>query len=791
MHETTRVRRLLRFPSMFIAAALIAATGLSLVPASTALALPPPPPPPPTPSICGTYTLAQFGPNVCVFTPPSGPTLTATATDLAAIQTVLNNVATQQVPLSAQFNNTPNDGYSLFFEPGTYGSATDPLVFQVGYYTQVAGLGAVPQDTIINGQIDVFPNALDSEAQCLPGYATCTGPGTNCYAGPGGTCYWANSTVNFWRSLMNIDLNVLTTSNPTYVPTPLSMQSTINDGDCFAAPGPLGTNTDFWSVSQATPVRSVIINGNLNFQSYCSETNYQSNNYGSGSYVANSEINGQLDWSGNQQGIARNSDFDSAAGYVWNYVYSGDACPPGYTPAAPVSPDPGFLPPAPGPAACAPIVDAFNGGSAPAEPNPPAAPGVVPPASYIGYGTDGINGVDQVTELPQSPVTEEEPFLYTGSDGSWNVFVPAVQHNSVGPNFLGGTEAGTSVPLRDFFIASPSTPEFQVQAALDRGHDLILTPGVYDLNAPIVIRHPDTIVLGLGFATLVPQQGNAAMVVVPNNGVKLSGMIFDAGPVNSPVLLSVGTLGQFWGGNWGGNNSANDPDLIQDIFFRIGGAESTPVSATVSLLDNADNSIIDDVWAWRADHGANTSVTGPQGQVGAGWTYNQGNTGLAVTGNNVTAYGLAVEHYQQNEVTWSGNNGTVIFFQNELPYDPPSQTAWETSPVQPGYPSFLVTNNVQNFNGYGMASYVVFIYTNATLWDSAAFEAPQSPGVRFTDTMDLFISSTCSVNGDCPTPSQSGGDDSVIDGVGGPATFGNVTTPVDVDSYVNGVATLP
>jgi hypothetical protein len=749
MHEANWGRRLLRLPSMFIAAALIAGTGMAVVPANTALALPHLPSLPPTPaSICGAYTSALFGPNVCVFTPPSGPTLTATATDLAAIQTVVNNVASLQVPLSAQFNNTPNDGYSLFFEPGTYGSATSPLVFQVGYYTQVAGLGAVPQDTIINGQVDVFPNALDSAP----------GPG-NCYVPAGSTCYWANSTVNFWRSLSNLDLNVMTASSTTYVPTPLSMSPPINDGNCF------GGSTDFWSVSQATPVRSVIINGNLNFQSYCSETNYQSNNYGSGSYVANSEINGQLDWSGNQQGIARNTDMQSAVGYVWNYVYSGDACPPGYTPVAPAT-------------ACSPTENSFNDGN-PSATNPALA------------GVNGLYGVQQITELPQSPVTEEEPFLYTGPGGHWDVFVPAVQHNSVGPNFLNGTEAGSSVPLSQFFIASPSTPEFVVQAALNHGQDLVLTPGLYNLNAPIVVSHPDTIVLGLGFATLVPQQGNAAMVVVPNNGVKLSGMIFDAGPVNSPVLLSVGTPGQFGRGNFGGNNSANDPDLVQDIFFRIGGSENTPASATVSLLDNADNSIIDDVWAWRADHGANTSATGPQGQVGAGWTYNQAATGLAVTGDNVTAYGLAIEHYQQNEVTWSGNNGTVVFFQNELPYDPPTQTAWETSPVQAGYPSFLVTNNVQTFNGYGMASYVVFIYTSATLWDSAAFEAPQNPGVQFTDTMDLFISSTCSVNGDCPTPVQSGGDDSVIDGVGGPATFANVTTPVDVDSYVNGVATLP
>ena len=66
----------------------------------------------------------------------------------AAIQSDLNNIATQQVPLSAQFND---DGYGVFFEPGTYGSAADPLVFEVGYYTEVAGLGAVPQDTTING----------------------------------------------------------------------------------------------------------------------------------------------------------------------------------------------------------------------------------------------------------------------------------------------------------------------------------------------------------------------------------------------------------------------------------------------------------------------------------------------------------------------------------------------------------------------------------------------------------------------------------------------------------------
>src|SRR5262249_54246206 len=207
--------------------------------------------------------------------------------------------------------------------------------------------------------------------------------------------------------------------------------------------------------------------------------------------------------------------------------------------------------------------------------------------------------------------------------GTYSWFAPAVQHGSSGPSWAGGQEGGTPLPLSKFFVATPGMSGAAITAALAQGKDLILTPGVYNLNQPIVVSHPGTVVLGLGLATLVPQHGNAAMVVVPNSGVKLSGLIIDAGPVNSPVLLSAGTPGP---------GSAGHPDLIQDIYFRVGGAETTPTSASVSLLDNASNSIIDNVWAWRADHGN-----------AVGWTQNTGATGLVVTGSGVTAYGLAVE----------------------------------------------------------------------------------------------------------------------------------------------------
>ena len=639
MNTMARGRALRWRPSLalFGAAAMIVGACLAAVPSGAAARVMTGPDPT---SICPDANVAAFGPNVCVFNDTMSQ---------AAIQADLNAISTQQVPVASQFDS---QRYAVLFQPGTYGSAGDPLVFQVGYYTEVAGLGAMPQDTVIDGAIDVFNNL-------------CTAGTTDC-----------NSDDNFWRSLSNLTLNVdLPSSPPAYAPPTL---------DPFGAG--CDNSAEMWSASQATPIRRAIINGSVVFQDYCA-----SNNFASGGFIADSQVSGSLNFFGNQQYLTRNSAIGGQNGALWDMVYSGVTNAP-----APV---------------------------------------------FTGQG-------NQITVLPTSPVTEEEPFLYTDSQGNFNVFVPAVQHNSSGPSWAGGTEAGTPIPLSKFFIASPSTSPSAMTAAMAQGQDLILTPGVYDLSQPIVVPHPDTIVLGLGLATLVPQHGNAALIVVRNYGVKLSGLIIDAGPVNSPVLLSVGTPGP---------SSASDPDLIQDVFFRIGGAETTPVSATVSLLDNAGNSIIDDVWAWRADHGN-----------AVGWTLNTADTGVVVTGRDVTAYGLAVEHYQKYNVIWSGQGGTEIFFQNEMPYDPPSQAAWMATPTEDGYPAFVVTPNVTSFQGYGMASYC-FFNQGVAIFAAMAFQAPDTPNVQFHDLVTRFL------NG-------SGGINSVINGTGAAVTSPN-RGPSDVVTY--------
>jgi hypothetical protein len=574
----------------------------------------------------------DFGPNVYIFS-PSMPQ--------SQIQSTVDSIASQQI--SNQFGT---QRYALLFEPGTYGSASDPLTFQVGYYTEVAGLGSEPGDVTINGTIDVYN-------QCFPPTAPAT---SNCTA-----------LENFWRSLSNLTINI-------------TGQTGCQSG------------TDFWAVSQAAPMRRVdITGGNVSLFDYCSA----GPQYSSGGFIADSAFSGGTIINGSQQQfIVRNSSLDGWTNGVWNQVFSGDQ-------------------------------------GAPAQ----------------SFGVPG--GAGPYTTLAASPVTQEEPFLTTDAAGGYHVFVPSLQHNSVGTSWANGATPGSSIPIQRFFIASPSTPVLAIDLALALGQNLILTPGVYDLKSPILVTRPGTVVLGLGFPTLVPQNGTAAMQVLGVPGVKLSGMIFDAGPVNSPVLLQVG------GPLAGATGDSADPTLVQDVFFRIGGA--TAGQATDSLVVNSSDVILDNIWAWRADHG-----------TGVGWTDNVASTGLTVNGNNVTAYGLAVEHYQKNEVVWNGQGGEVIFFQNENPYDPPDQAAWMTSATQNGYPAFLISPGVTTFQGYGLGSYS-FFNQGVPIENAMAFQVPDTPGVQLTDLLTVFLSG-------------SGGIDSVVNGTGA-AVNSSAGGPSDVLSY--------
>ena len=571
----------------------------------------------------------DFGTNVLIFDP---------SMSTSQIQAAVDAVAAQQVP-----NQFGTQRYALLFMPGTYGTAQNPLNFEVGYYTSVAGLGREPGDVTVNGSIYV-------RNQC-----TATG------------CVALN---NFWRSLSNLTVDV----------------NTPNFG-CYSG--------EFWPVSQAAPMRRVHVNGFATLMDYCTGPSFAS-----GGFIADSRFDGATIVNGSQQQwVTRNSTIDGWTNGVWNQVFSG-------------------------------VVNA------PAQ----CFPGVP-------------NGCGPYTTIPTSTVSRDAPYLYVDSGGHYNVFVPAALHNSAGADWEGGSTPGSSIPIDDFFIAKPSDDAQAINNALARGQNLIFAPGVYHLDTTIKVKRPDTVVLGLGFPTLVPDNGQATMEVADVTGVKLAGLLFDAGPVNSPVLLQVGKLHAH-------KSDPADPTSVQDVFFRIGGA--TPGKATTSLVVNSDNVLLDDIWAWRADHGN-----------GVGWTANTADTGVVVNGDDVTAYGLFVEHYQKYEVIWNGENGRVVFFQNEMPYDPPSQAAWTEAPGVPGYAAFKVADGVKSFSGYGMGSYS-FFNQGVDIFAAHAFEVPTTlPPGSLHDLLTIFLD---------PSVGK-GGILNVVNDTGGPSTIANPDVPVTVVSY--------
>jgi len=563
------------------------------------------------PAVADAPTAPHFGSNVTIFNPSMPQSQVQAAVDAVSGQQVTNQFGTQR--------------YALLFEPGTYGSKANPLVFQVGFYTSIAGLGLSPNDVVINGAIVSFN-------QCF---------GTSC-----------NGLDNFWRSVSNLTLNVaLPSQPPVYAPAPPENKYCANSNDLYA-------------ISQAAPIRRVHINGFISLFDYCVEKPYTS-----GGFIADSEFTGSTVLNGSQQQfLVRNTQLDGWTNGVWNQVFSGDT-------------------------------------------------GNVPAQSFGSVSQD-LGGPPPYTTLATSPVTREAPFLYLDSAGGYNVFVPAVQRDSAGPTWAAGPAPGTTIAISKFFIASPVDSAATINGALSRGQDLLLTPGVYHLDQSIEVTRPDTIVLGLGFPTLVPENGVVPMTVASAKGILLSGMIFDAGATSSPVLLLVGS------GHARSDNDASDPSALQDVFFRIGGA--TTGKAANALVVNSNNVILDDVWSWRADHGA-----------GVGWTSNTADTGVVVNGDNVIAYGLFVEHYQKYQVIWNGENGRIIMFQNEMPYDPPTQAAWSHDGIK-GWAAIKVADSVQTFEGWGLGSYC-FFKENPTLHAARGFEVPVTPGVKLHDLLTVSL----------------------------------------------------
>ena len=583
----------------------------------------------------------DFGPNVRIFD-PSMPT--------SQIQAEVDAIRDRQINDEMGTNR-----YALLFKPGSYGTVENPLMIQVGYYTEVAGLGLNPTDVTINGHVDVYNRCR---------------PETGCFA-----------LDNFWRSMSNLTINV-----------------TGGEG-CRAS-------ANFWAASQASPVRRVnIVGGNLSLMDYCTG----GPQFASGGFIADSTMGPVINGS-QQQYFTRNSSIGSWSNGVWNQVFSGvDGAP----------------------AECFPAVTDVCG---------------------------------PYTTVDKTPVSKEKPYLYLDSAGRYNVFVPSQRTNSTGASWINGPTPGRSILLSRFFVAKPGDSVQTINKQLKSGKNLLFTPGVYAIDKTIKVQNANTVVLGIGIATLTAVKGAVVMAVEDVAGVGIAGITIDAGTENSPVLLQIGSGKKEKGdkGDRRESSSRSNPTALQDVFFRIGGPNVG--KADVSLEVNSDNVILDDIWAWRADHGIAGTV---------GWDINTAKNGVIVNGDNVTATGLFVEHYQQHNVIWNGNGGEIVFFQNELAYDPPSQAAWMQAPGVNGWSALKVADSVTTFKASALGSYS-FFNQGVDIFAANAFEVPGTlaPG-SLHNMLTIFLD-----------PSKAkGGIANVINGIGGASTIDNASTPVTVRDY--------
>ena len=386
--------------------------------------------------------------------------------------------------------------------------------------------------------------------------------------------------------------------------------------------------------------------------------------WASGGFIADSRIDGRVASGSQQQWFSRGSEFGSWDGSSWNMVFSG-----------------------------------VQGAPPQSFPNPP------------------------FTVLDTTPAAREKPFLYIDDDGDYRVFLPDPRWDSSGASWTSGETAGRSLSIDRFFVARPGDSADTINAALADGLDLFLTPGVYRLDDTIRVDRADTVVLGIGLPTLIPENGVDAMAVADVGGVRLAGFLIDAGAENSDVLLTIGDDAA------SGRHEAN-PTTVHDVYFRIGGAQAG--RATTSLVVNSDDVIIDHIWAWRADHGD-----------GVGWETNTADTGVIVNGANVVATGLFVEHYQKHQLVWNGENGRTVFFQNEMPYDPPDQEAWRDGDSD-GYAAYKVGDQVVEHELWGAGSYCYF-NVNPSVRAARGFEVPDAPGVRLHGVLTVSLGGNGSI----------------------------------------------
>ncbi|WP_336921002.1 adenylyl cyclase [Aquipuribacter sp. SD81] len=469
-----------------------------------------------------------------------------------------------------------------------------------------------------------------------------------------------------------------------------------------AGQGGCEASANFWAVSQAVSMRRVDVQGpTLTLMDYCTGPSFAS-----GGFIADSRAETVVNGS-QQQWYARNSEFGTWSNAVWNQVFSG----------------------------------------------------------VVGAPDDSTYPDPPYTTFDETPISREKPFLFVDDAGRYQVRVPSARTGTRGLTWAYGMTPGRTIPLTEFFVAKPGDTVQEINNQLARGKHLLLTPGVYDVARSISVKRADTVVLGMGLATLHSVGGSVPLVVADVPGVVVAGVTVDAGEVESPALLRVGKTN---GPKAANKSSASNPTTLSDVYFRVGGPYVGKTD--VALEVNSDDVLIDHTWVWRADHGVE-GFDRTDGTFGDNerWRTNIGRNGVVVNGDRVTATGFFVEHFQEHNVVWNGEDGFVLFFQNELPYDPPTQAEWTADDGTLGWAAYKVADDVERHTLWGGGVYV-FNRNNPDIVTANGYEVPETPGVVLHHIMTKNLSGPGII-------------DSIVNGVGD--RVDGIPDEGDPDDYEN------
>ena len=384
----------------------------------------------------------------------------------------------------------------------------------------------------------------------------------------------------------------------------------------------------------------------------------------SGGFLADTKVDGTVKSGTQQQWFSRNSSLGSWIGGVWNMAFVG-------------------------------------------------VEGNIPQSSW----TKG----KQYTNIENSGNIREKPFLNYDDLAGYRVFVPSGSSNSKGVSWDDGID-GSMLPLSLFYVArSDRDNAATINAALAAGKNVIFSAGIYNLEAPLKVTKENTVILGVGMATLRPASGNndTLLRIADVGGVSVSGLLFDAG-TSTKSLLEVGD-------NNSNKDHSSNPSAFSDLFFRVGGAEEKNTSVDACVVINSNDVLGDNFWVWRADH-----------WDGVGWNKNIAKNGVIVNGDRVTFYGLFVEHFAEYQTLWNGNGGTTYFYQSELPYDVPDQASWKSHDgTVNGYASYKVADGVTSHKAYALGVYSYMRDAEVRLEN--AIECPTADDISFVHIITIYL----------------------------------------------------